>query len=157
MRGRGCQKPSMKMSQQLCFHFQGFLLYSALSQFRSPGASCTICPRVCPASLPNIPWPRGARGLMLCAQCPAIDAGSLMHTACISAASCRARAAARASSSYSQAAPHLLRVTAPVPLALGCKGENQHKGKHRNIIPVWSLSWNSLPLLLSMLRTAQLG
>lgn len=44
-----------------------------------------------------------------------------------------------------------------VPLALDCKGEDQHKGKHRNIIPVWSLSCNSLLLLSSMLRTPQQG
>lgn len=149
MRGRGCQKPSMKMSQQLCFHFQCFLLYSALSQFQEP--------RACPASVPNVPWPRG--GHMLCAQCPAVDAGSLMRTACISAASCRDAAQPEPQSLVqlqpgSSAPPpgsHW-----PVPLVLDSKGEDQHKGKHGNIIPVWSLSCNSL-LLLFVLRTAQLG
>lgn len=152
-RGRGCQKPSMKMSQQLCFHFQCFLLYSALSQFRSPGIPCPICPRVCPASLPNIPWPRGARGRMLCAQCPATDTGSLMHTACSSAARMEQQPEPRPASA--RQLPTSSRVThLPVPLALDCKGEAQHKG---NIIPVWSLPGNSLLLPFCMLRTAQLG
>lgn len=44
-----------------------------------------------------------------------------------------------------------------MPLALDCKGEAQHKEKHRNIIPVWSLPGNSLLLPFCMLRTAQLG
>lgn len=108
-------------------------------------------------SCPSPKHARGARGHMLCAQMPAIDAGSLMHTACISAASCRHGAAARALSSYSQAAPAPPGLHWPEPLALVCKGEDQHKGKHRNIIPVWSLSPNNLLLLFFVRRSAQLG
>lgn len=107
-------------------------------------------------SCPSPKHPRSARGHTVCTV-PAIDAGSLMHTACISAASCRHGAAARASSSYSQAAPQLLHGCTGRSLWLwSAKGKISTRG-NRNIIPVWSLSPNSLLLLLSMRRSAQLG
>lgn len=96
-RRRGCQKSSMKMSQQLCFCFQYFLLYSALSWLRSPGISFSISPRVCPAmkhlSPKHSPDLGAFMAMCWCAQHLAIPAGSRMHTAHSSAASCRGGAA----------------------------------------------------------------
>lgn len=78
-RERGCQKPSMKMSQQLGFYFQCFLLNPALGRLRSLGISFSISPRVCPATKhlsPIHPGPAAFVAAHRCACHPAMPAGT---------------------------------------------------------------------------------
>lgn len=103
---------------------------------------------------PKHPLAQGCRG---CVQCPAIDAGSLMHSLHLCCklqgwSSSQSLVQLQPGSSPPPPGSHWL-----LPLALDCKDEDQHKGKHGNTIPVCSLPCSSLLLLFSMLRTARLG
>lgn len=129
MRGRGCQKPSMKMSQQLCFYFRYFLLYSALSQLRTPGISCSISPRVCPATERLSPThpnrPRCLRGCTLVSVTPCRTCWE-PH-----ACSCSDGAAASTSAGYGEAAPQHLWVTSADAFGSGLQRWGSIQGKTR--------------------------
>lgn len=146
MRGRGCQKPSMKMSQQLCFYFQYFLLYSALGRLRSPryfllhqsqSVSCHYVPLSHTSRQTQVPsWLHaGVRDTL-----PYLLGATRTRLQRWSGSQHLGRLR-RGSSAASLGSRRLM------PLALACKGRDRYKAKHGNKIPEWSLLRNS-PLLL---------
>lgn len=125
------------MSQQLCFYFQYFLLYSALSRLRSPGISCSIHPGACPVTKCLSPKQPPAPGTFVaarwCAPCPAIPAGGHMHSLQQRWNHSQRHSQLQQGNSAAPLGSHQL-----MPLALACKGGDQYKTPG-NKIPEWSL------------------